>query len=72
METPQAAIDPCRCPLCGQPNGCANEIERATGQPQPLCWCTTVTFTPELLARVPAQAQRQACICAACAGAVPR
>ncbi|MCZ8294792.1 MAG: cysteine-rich CWC family protein [Hylemonella sp.] len=72
METPQAAIDPRRCPLCGQPNGCANEIARATGQAQPPCWCTTVTFTPELLARVPAQAQRQACICAACAGAVPR
>ncbi|MDP3700331.1 MAG: cysteine-rich CWC family protein [Hylemonella sp.] len=72
MDTPQPAIDPCRCPLCGQPNGCANELARATGLAQPPCWCTTVTFAPELLARVPAQAQRKACICARCAGSTPR
>ena len=69
MQTPAAPVDPCLCPLCGQPNRCANEVARATGQDQPPCWCTTATFTPELLARVPAQAQRQACICAACARA---
>lgn len=62
-------VDPCRCPLCGQPNACANEIARATGQAQPPCWCTTVAFPPELLARVPPEAQGQACICAACARA---
>ncbi|MCZ8253038.1 MAG: cysteine-rich CWC family protein [Hylemonella sp.] len=64
-----SAVDPCRCPLCGQPNACGNEVARATGQAQPPCWCTTVTFTSELLARVPLEAQRQACICAACARA---
>ncbi len=69
MSNAMPAVDPCRCPLCGQPNACANELARATGQAQPACWCTTVDFTPELLARVPPEAQRQACICAACARA---
>jgi hypothetical protein len=61
------AIDPTRCPLCGQPNRCAMEVERETGVPQPPCWCTGVNFSSELLARVPAPAQGRACICAACA-----
>ena len=69
MSTVAPAIDPRCCPLCGQPNACANEIARATGQAQPPCWCTTVDFTPELLARVPPQARRLACICEACARA---
>jgi len=43
------------------------ERQRATGQPQEPCWCTRIDFSPELLAQVPAQARRQACICAACA-----
>jgi hypothetical protein len=72
MHPAPPEVDPCRCPLCGQPNACANELSRASGQPQPPCWCTQAHFPPELLARVPAAAQRRACICAACAGAVPR
>lgn len=68
MNTPPAdRLDPTRCPLCGQANQCANEIERATGVSQPSCWCTQVTFDAALLARVPVAAQRQACICPACA-----
>ena len=63
------AVDPRCCPLCGQSNRCANEVERATGQPQPPCWCTQADFTPELLARVPAPAVDKACICPACAAA---
>ncbi|WP_332826737.1 cysteine-rich CWC family protein [Ramlibacter sp.] len=59
--------DPVLCPLCGQPNRCAMEVQRATGAAQPPCWCTQVKFPADLLARVPAQAQRIACICAACA-----
>ena len=62
-----AAPSPDLCPLCGQPNRCAMEIERETGVKQEACWCTQVAFGPELLARVPAEAQRRACICAACA-----
>lgn len=59
--------DPTRCPLCGQANACAMEMEKATGQKQPPCWCTQVDFSAELLARVPPESRRQACICAACA-----
>jgi hypothetical protein len=69
MDTPAEppAVDPARCPLCGAPNGCALQAARASnGAPQP-CWCTRVRFAPQLLARVPAPAQRRACICAACA-----
>ncbi|HXD43020.1 MAG TPA: cysteine-rich CWC family protein [Ramlibacter sp.] len=58
---------PERCPLCGQPNQCAMEVERATGARQPPCWCTRATFTEELLQQVPADARGHACICAACA-----
>ena len=55
------------CPLCGQPNQCAMGIERITGEAQPPCWCTQVDFTADLLARVPPERRRLACICAACA-----
>lgn len=64
--------DPARCPLCGQPNACAMEVERATGQPQPPCWCTQLDFTPALLDQVPASARGQACICRACAAPAAR
>jgi hypothetical protein len=64
-------LDATLCPLCGQPNLCANEIERATGVKQEACWCTRVDFGAALLARVPAEAQRAACICAACARGEP-
>jgi len=60
---PAAAV----CPLCGQPNRCAMELERATGVPQPPCWCTQVKFEPALLAQVPPDAQGLACVCPACA-----
>jgi Cysteine-rich CWC len=63
------SVDPTRCPLCGQPNACASEVERATGVPQPPCWCVTARFTPELLRQVPAAAQGKACICRACGAA---
>ena len=70
MSTPDAtAIDPSCCPLCGQPNRCAMEVQRETGVVQPPCWCTGVTFDAVLLARVPAEAQQRACICHACATA---
>lgn len=56
-----------RCPVCGQANQCAMELEKATGLPQGPCWCTQMNFSPAVLARVPAQDQGKACICAACA-----
>lgn len=63
------AIDPSRCPLCGQANRCAMEAERLTGVEQPPCWCTQVHFGAEVMARIPAQALGQTCVCAACARA---
>ncbi|MEY2953486.1 MAG: hypothetical protein RLZZ401_1573 [Pseudomonadota bacterium] len=63
-----ASYSPECCPLCGQANACAMEVEKATGLAQPPCWCMATDFSPELLARVPPEAQRRACICAACAG----
>jgi len=58
--------DPTRCPLCGGDNRCAMEVERATGVAQGPCWCSTQTFSPGLLARLPAEAQGKACICGHC------
>jgi hypothetical protein len=63
------SLDPTRCPLCGQPNECANETQRRTGIPQPDCWCTQVDFSAELLARLPESARGAACLCARCAAA---
>ena len=60
---------PTVCPLCGQSNQCAGQVERATGVKQSPCWCTQASFGTELLARVPESARRMACICAACARA---
>lgn len=63
------SVDPSRCPLCGEANRCAMEVERETGLKQPPCWCmaTNVDFSRELLARVPTDKRRLACICARCA-----
>jgi hypothetical protein len=59
------------CPLCGKPNRCAMEVEKATGEKQPPCWCTQVDFSADLLAKVPREQQRLACICAECARSAP-
>jgi Cysteine-rich CWC len=68
ISTPtKPAVDTCLCPLCGQSNACANEVERATGVPQGPCWCTTASFSHALLERVSPEARRLACICARCA-----
>jgi Cysteine-rich CWC len=68
MNAPTPApIDPCCCPLCGQPNQCAMEAARQTGQPVGVCWCVNLQFGPDLLARVPEAAHQKACICQRCA-----
>jgi hypothetical protein len=61
------SIDPAACPLCGQLNRCAMEIARETGSAPEACWCTEIDFNADLLARVPTEAQRLACICETCA-----
>jgi len=66
---PLALDDPGRCPLCGQPNTCALETQRATGVAQPPCWCTQVDFAADLVGRVPPEAQGKSCICPTCARA---
>jgi len=65
-------IVPTLCPLCGQPNRCAMEVQRETGVAQGPCWCTQVDFGAELLARVPPGARDQACICPNCARGAAR
>ncbi|MDO5626236.1 MAG: cysteine-rich CWC family protein [Pseudomonadota bacterium] len=64
---PDTAPDAACCPLCGQPNGCAVQAARASGQPQPSCWCMQAHVSAAQLARVPPAARQRACICAACA-----
>ena len=64
---PATAPDPTRCPLCGLSNRCAMESAKPSGEPQPPGWCTQVDFSADRRARVPADAQGQACICPACA-----
>lgn len=61
-------IDAGHCPVCGQPNLCAMEQARLTGQSEcGPCWCTQATFGADLLARVPEQVRGKSCICARCA-----
>ena len=66
------AIDPTCCPLCGEANACAMEIERTTGVAQGPCWCMTARFDEALRERVPQAARGLACICARCAAATDR
>jgi hypothetical protein len=65
--TPLPLVDPTVCPVCGQPNQCAMEIQKATGLEQQACWCTHVDFSRDLLARIPPELQGMSCICARCA-----
>ncbi|MDP4613444.1 MAG: cysteine-rich CWC family protein [Limnohabitans sp.] len=60
------ALDPCRCPLCGQPNACAMASPSTEAAASGPCWCTRVQFSADLLKQVPEAARNKACICAAC------
>ncbi len=60
---PQPLIAP-TCPVCGGPNGCSVAV---TGTFDASCWCRDVTFSADLLARVPEAARDKACICRRCA-----
>ncbi|MDP2264020.1 MAG: cysteine-rich CWC family protein [Hydrogenophaga sp.] len=66
QPSPPTPADPGLCPLCQGDNRCAMEREKASGQPQPPCWCVSESFSADLLARLPAEAQGKACICARC------
>ncbi|MBW8337880.1 cysteine-rich CWC family protein [Stutzerimonas stutzeri] len=56
-------VNPSRCPLCGQPNQCA-ECDPAADQP---CWCFTATISQDTLDGIPAALRNRACICPRCA-----
>ncbi|MBP7503434.1 MAG: cysteine-rich CWC family protein [Aquabacterium sp.] len=68
MSTCASSSSPCPglCPLCGQANACAQATGSPTDGP---CWCANLTFSPDLLARVPEAQQGVSCICEACARA---
>ena len=64
-----AVPDPSCCPLCGEANRCAMEIERDSGVVQAPCWCLSASFTAALHAQIPADARGLACLCARCVAA---
>ncbi len=55
-------IETSKCPLCGAPNQCALAADPAATE----CWCDDKLFPRELLAKIPAEADRRACICQDC------
>ncbi len=63
------SVAPELCPLCGGPNTCQRCTVAAYKGP---CWCEGLPFPEELLARVPPEAQRLACICRNCVEAALR
>ncbi|MFB9276031.1 cysteine-rich CWC family protein [Cohnella cellulosilytica] len=56
------AIDPGKCPLCGQGNACAS----AANEPPGACWCAGEKFPPGLFDLLPPGTRNKACICQAC------
>ncbi|HYR24426.1 MAG TPA: cysteine-rich CWC family protein [Aquabacterium sp.] len=68
MSAACSALPHSTCPLCGGPNDCA---PAACGDLNVACWCRDVNFSAELLAQVPAEQQRKACICRRCATTLP-
>jgi len=64
-EAAAGGIDALICPICGEPNQCE---AAASGDPNAPCWCRAVSFSPEVLARIPAEARGLACVCRQCAG----
>jgi hypothetical protein len=61
-----SVCDATRCPLCGSLNDCQLGTTAAYKGP---CWCERTEFPEALLARVPAELRRCACICRACVAA---
>ncbi len=58
-----AVCGPERCPLCGQPNDCQLCTTAAYKGP---CWCEAADIPDELLARLPTELRKKACLCRAC------
>lgn len=56
-------VNPAACPLCGGPNEC--QLCSAAAYKGP-CWCMREEIPQELLACVPENSRKLACICRAC------
>ncbi|MDN4501636.1 cysteine-rich CWC family protein [Alteromonadaceae bacterium BrNp21-10] len=52
-------INPAICPFCQGTNQCMAQSDKS-------CWCFAAQIPKELIALVPADKQRQACICQTC------
>ena len=68
MPSPLGPLREPQCPICGGPNGC---VPAAAGSFEVNCWCKQATFNADLVARVPLDLQRKACICRRCAEGAP-
>ena len=55
-------IDVAKCPLCGGPNQCATAADPNAVD----CWCGSIIFPNELLAKIPENAVRKTCVCQNC------
>ena len=60
-------LNPTRCPICLEPNVCAMEMAKATGNIAEGCWCVDAVFSPAAMEQVPDSAKGKVCICARCA-----
>ena len=69
MQPVTEALANHRCPICGGPNACA---AAAAGMVDVPCWCKEAKFTDELIALVPTELKRIACICRSCVEAATR
>ncbi|GAA5314988.1 MAG: cysteine-rich CWC family protein [Candidatus Pelagadaptatus aseana] len=52
-------FDQFQCPFCHQSNACGAQDDKP-------CWCFTLSVPQELLALLPEQARRKACVCQRC------
>jgi hypothetical protein len=50
------------CPLCGKDNRCGN----VAGLPIDACWCSKLSFPPNIFNQIPKDQLNKSCICQAC------
>lgn len=59
------AMDQSKCPLCGEPNSCAQVGKRSGEEVE--CWCGKVSIPESVLANIPVEARGKTCVCRMCA-----
>jgi hypothetical protein len=62
-----AEADPARCPACGRSNRCARAADAGAQH----CWCFSTAIDPAALEALPPELRNRACLCPACASALP-